>query len=351
MAFRALRMLAGIAAGTKGTMTALLEVSDLSVEFRAGDQYLRAVHGVSCTVEAGETLGIVGESGCGKTVTALSIMRLLPEPAGRIAEGAVRFQGRDLLDLSEAQMQQVRGREISMIFQEPIASLNPVVTVGRQIAEAFIRHENVPRGEAWERTVDVLRLVRIPEPERRAREYPHQLSGGMNQRVMIAMALACGPKVLLADEPTTALDVTIQAQILDLMIELKEKLGTAIVLITHDMGIVAENARRVVVMYAGRKVEEAAVGELFSAPCHPYTSGLLGSIPRLDSAAGDTRERLREIVGIVPSPVDDVRGCAFAPRCSFADDACRHARPEFEEKRPGHYAACWHTDRMLAAGG
>ena len=351
MAFRALRMLAAIATGTKGTMTALLEVSDLSVEFRAGDQYLRAVHGMSCTVEAGETLGIVGESGCGKTVTALSIMRLLPEPAGRIAGGAVRFQGRDLLDLSEAQMQQVRGREISMIFQEPIASLNPVVTVGRQIAEAFIRHENVPRGEAWERAVDVLRLVRIPEPERRAREYPHQLSGGMNQRVMIAMALACGPKVLLADEPTTALDVTIQAQILDLMIELKEKLGTAIVLITHDMGIVAENARRVVVMYAGRKVEEAAVGALFSAPCHPYTSGLLGSIPRLDSAAGDTRERLREIAGIVPSPVDDVRGCAFAPRCSFADDTCRHERPEFEEKRSGHYAACWHTDRLLAAGG
>ena len=351
MAPGALTMLPAIAAGVTDTMTALLEVSDLSVEFRAGGAFLRAVHGVSCTVEAGETLGVVGESGCGKTVTALSIMRLLPEPAGRIAGGAVRFQGRDLLELSESQMQQVRGREISMIFQEPMASLNPVVTVGRQISEAFIRHEGLPGRDAWERTVDALRLVRIPEPERRANEYPHQLSGGMNQRVMIAMALACGPKVLLADEPTTALDVTIQAQILDLMIELKEKLGTAIVLITHDMGIIAENASRVVVMYAGRKVEEAAVGELFSTPCHPYTSGLLDSIPRLDRAAGGTRERLREITGIVPSPLDVARGCPFAPRCAFADDECRHARPELERKRPGHYAACWHTDRLLGAGG
>ena len=344
-------MLPATATGMMGTMTTLIEVADLSVEFRAGDGFLRAVHGVSCALEEGETLGVVGESGCGKTVTALSIMRLLPEPAGRISGGAVRFRGRDLLELSEAEMQQVRGHEISMIFQEPMASLNPVVTVGRQISEAFIRHEGLSRRDAWERTVDVLRLVRMPEPERRANEYPHQLSGGMNQRVMIGMALACGPKVLLADEPTTALDVTIQAQILDLMAELKEKLGTAIVLITHDLGIVAENARRVVVMYAGRKVEEAAVEELFSTPCHPYTSGLLGSIPRLGSAVGDTRERLREVAGIVPSPLDVSPGCAFAPRCSFADDECRHARPELEEKRPGHYAACWHTDRLLGAGG
>jgi peptide/nickel transport system ATP-binding protein len=332
-------------------MTALLEISNLSVEFRVDDAYVRAVHGVSYSLEEGETLGVVGESGCGKTVTALSVMRLLPEPGGRIAGGAVRFQGRDLLELSEVQMQQVRGRDISMIFQEPMASLNPVVTVGRQIAEAFVRHEGVPKSDAWERTVDVLRLVRMPEAERRAHDYPHQLSGGMNQRVMIAMALACGPKVLLADEPTTALDVTIQAQILDLMIELKEKTGTAIVLITHDMGIVAENASRVVVMYAGRKVEEAAVGELFSSPCHPYTSGLLASIPRLGSAASDVRTRLQEVVGIVPSPSDVSKGCAFAPRCSFADDQCTHARPEVEEKRPGHYAACWHTDRLLEAGG
>ena len=347
----ALSILPATAACTTGTMTALLEISDLSVEFRIGDGFLRAVHGVSYDLEEGETLGVVGESGCGKTVTGLSVMRLLPEPAGRIAGGAVRFQGRDLLKLTEAQMQQVRGREISMIFQEPMTSLNPVVTVGRQIAEVFMRHEAMPRREAWERAVDMLRLVRMPEPGRRAHEYPHQLSGGMNQRVLIAMAVACGPKVLLADEPTTALDVTIQAQILDLMIELKEKLGTAIVLITHDMGIIAENARRVVVMYAGRKVEEAAVGELFSTPCHPYTSGLLGSIPRLDSAVGDTRERLREVVGIVPSLIDLPRGCAFAPRCPFADEECRHARPELEQKRPGHYAACWHTDRMLRAGG
>ena len=351
MVLRALSMLAATPACTTDIMTALLEISDLSVEFRAGDGFLRAVHGVSYTLEEEETLGVVGESGCGKTVTALSIMRLLPEPAGRVSGGAVRFQGRDLLELSEAQMQQVRGREISMIFQEPMASLNPVVTVGRQISEAFIRHEDLSRRDAWERTVDVLRLVRMPEPERRANEYPHQLSGGMNQRVMIGMALACGPKVLLADEPTTALDVTIQAQILDLMVELKEKLGTAIVLITHDMGIIAENARRVVVMYAGRKVEEAAVGELFSTPCHPYTSGLLGSIPRLDGAADNTRERLREVAGIVPSPLAVSPGCAFAPRCSFADDDCRHQRPELEQKRPGHFAACWHTDRMLRAGG
>ncbi len=332
-------------------MPALLEVSDLSVEFRAGDRYLRTVHGVSCTLEDGETLGVVGESGCGKTVTVLSIMRLLPEPAGRISGGAIRLQGRDLLALSEAEMQQVRGRDISMIFQEPMASLNPVVTVGRQISEAFIRHESLSRREAWERTVEVLALVRMPEPARRAKEYPHQLSGGMNQRVMIAMALACGPKVLLADEPTTALDVTIQAQILDLMFELKERLGTAIMLITHDMGIIAENARRVVVMYAGRKVEEAAVGELFSAPCHPYTAGLLGSIPRLDRATGGARKRLREVAGMVPSPLDVLPGCAFAPRCPVADDQCRARRPEFEQKRPGHFAACWHSDRLLGAGG
>jgi len=331
-------------------MTALLEISDLSVEFRIDGAHVPVVHGISYTLEEGETLGVVGESGCGKSVTALSIMRLLPEPAGRIAGGAVYFQGRNLLDISETQMQEVRGREISMIFQDPIASLNPVVTVGRQIAEAFIRHEQLSRRDAWERTVDVLQLVRMPEPERRAREYPHQLSGGMNQRVGIAMALACSPKVLLADEPTTALDVTVQAQILDLMVELKEKLGTAIVFITHDMGIIAENARRVVVMYAGRKVEEAAVGELFSTPCHPYTSGLLHSIPQLGSAASDTRERLREVVGMVPSPTDVATGCAFAPRCSFADDECKHARPELEQKRPGHYAACWHTDRLLSSG-
>jgi oligopeptide/dipeptide ABC transporter ATP-binding protein len=330
-------------------MTTLLEISDLSVEFRIDGGYQRAVHSVSYALEEGETLGVVGESGCGKSVTALSAMRLLPEPAGRISGGAVRFQGRNLLELSEAEMQQVRGREISMIFQEPMASLNPVVTVGRQIAEAFTRHENVSNREAWERTVDVLRLVHIPEPERRAHEYPHQLSGGMNQRVVIAMALACGPKVLLADEPTTALDVTVQAQILDLMNELKEKLGTAIVLITHDMGIIAENARRVVVMYAGRKVEEAEVGELFSSPCHPYTSGLLGSIPRLGSAADDSRQRLQEIPGIVPSPIELPKGCAFAPRCALADDQCEHARPELEQKHPGHYAACWHTDRLLEA--
>ena len=260
-------------------MSTLLEIDDLHVEFRLREGTLRAVDGVSFDLREGETLGVVGESGCGKSVTALSILRLVPQPPGVIAGGGIRYQGVDLLGSSEPEMQKVRGKEISMIFQEPMSSLNPVVTVGRQISELFTLHEGLSKRDASERAVEMLRLVRIPEPEHRVREYPHQLSGGMRQRVMIAMALACDPRILLADEPPTALDVTIQAQILDLMAELREKLGTAIVLITHDMGIIAENAERVVVMYAGRKVEEAEVRELFSAPCHPYTQGLLTSIP------------------------------------------------------------------------
>ena len=330
-------------------MTPLLEVSKLSVEFRIDSQRLPVVHEVSYTLARAETVGVVGESGCGKSVTALSIMRLLPEPSGRISNGAIYLQGRNLLELSENEMQGVRGREVSMIFQDPTAALNPVLSVGRQIAEAFVRHEGLSKTEAWDRAVEVLRLVRIPEAERRARDYPYQLSGGMNQRVGIAMALACRPKVLIADEPTTALDVTVQAQILDLMSELQEQLGTAIIFITHDMGIIAENVSRVVVMYAGRKVEEAAVDSLFSAPCHPYTLGLLRSIPRL-GAAEHTRTRLEEVAGVVPSPSNLPKGCAFSPRCPFADEDCVESAPVFEEKQPGHFAACWHTERLTRAG-
>ena len=334
----------------QGDVRELLEVDDLHVRFHLRSGTVRAVDGVSYTLRAGETLGVVGESGCGKSVAALSILGLVPTPPGSVAAGGIRLEGTDLLTLSEPEMRRVRGKDVSMIFQEPMTSLNPVLTIGRQIGETFILHEHLGRRDAWDRSVEMLRVVRIPEAERRMREYPHQLSGGMRQRVMIAMALACDPKVLLADEPTTALDVTIQAQILDLMTELREKLGTAVVLITHDMGIIAENAERVVVMYAGRKVEEAAVGELFANPCHPYTLGLLGSIPRIETERGGDRMRLSEIRGIVPTLSDLPDGCAFAPRCPHATSECREARPPLAEKRPGHWAACWHSDRVLGAG-
>ena len=329
-------------------MPELLEVDDLHVRFHLRSGTVHAVDGLSYTLRAGETLGVVGESGCGKSVAALSILGLVPTPPGSVSGRGIRLEGADLLTLSESGMQRVRGKEISMIFQEPMTSLNPVLTVGRQLSEAFILHEKLGRRDAWDRAVEMLRVVHIPEAGRRMREYPHQLSGGMRQRVMIAMAAACDPKVLLADEPTTALDVTIQAQILDLMTELRETLGTAVVLITHDMGIIAENADRVMVMYAGRKVEEAAVGALFSNPCHPYTVGLLGSIPRLGAEPGDgERMRLSEIPGIVPTLSDLPGGCAFAPRCPYAGAECREARPPLEEKRPGHWAACWHSDCVL----
>jgi oligopeptide/dipeptide ABC transporter ATP-binding protein len=322
----------------------ILQVEDLQTHFFTAIGTVRAVDGVSYSLKAGETLGVVGESGCGKSVTALSILRLVASPPGRIVGGAVRFQGKNLLELSEPEMERIRGNEISMIFQEPMTSLNPLYTVGHQIAEAVALHQGLGKSEAWERAVEMLRRVSIPEPERRAHAYPHQLSGGMRQRVMIAMALSCNPKVLIADEPTTALDVTIQAQILDLMRELRETTGTAIVLITHDMGVVAENADRVVVMYAGRKVEEAPAAELFDNPAHPYTKGLLGSIPHLDSAAknGGRRERLNEIKGMVPSLFNLPPGCSFAPRCPAASDRCRSTAPELEERRPGHWVACWH---------
>jgi oligopeptide/dipeptide ABC transporter ATP-binding protein len=330
----------------------LLAVDNLQTHFFTPAGVVKAVDGVSYVVRQGETLGVVGESGCGKSVTALSILRLVANPPGRIVGGTVRFDGRNLLDLSEPEMENIRGNDVSMIFQEPMTSLNPLFTVGRQIAEAIALHQKVPKREAMNKAIDMLRRVYIPEPEKRAHAYPHQLSGGMRQRVMIAMALSCNPKVLIADEPTTALDVTIQAQILDLMRDLQERFGTAIILITHDMGVVAENADRVVVMYAGRKVEEAPVDALFDQPGHPYTEGLLRSIPHLDKAAARStqRSRLEEIKGMVPSLTRLPVGCTFADRCRHATDHCRAVYPPLEEHRPGHWVACWHTDRLLGGG-
>jgi oligopeptide/dipeptide ABC transporter ATP-binding protein len=327
----------------------ILQVDNLQTHFFTAVGTVRAVDGVSYDLKSGETLGVVGESGCGKSVSALSVLRLVANPPGRIVGGAIRFEGKNLLELSEPEMERIRGNEISMIFQEPMTSLNPLFTIGRQVSEAIALHQGLSRKEAMDRAVEMLRRVYIPEPERRVHAYPHQMSGGMRQRVMIAMALSCNPKVLIADEPTTALDVTIQAQILDLMRELQETYGTAIVLITHDMGVVAENADRVVVMYAGRKVEEAPAADLFDNPGHPYTKGLLGSIPHLDAAAqsNGARARLNEIKGMVPSLFDLPPGCSFAPRCGFATDHCRAETPALEEKRPGHFVACWHADRLL----
>ena len=330
----------------------LLVVEDLRTQFLTRRGAFKAVDGVGFSLSAGETLAIVGESGCGKSVTALSLMRLVPDPPGRIVGGSVRLAGVDLLALDEEAMRAVRGKDVAMIFQEPMTSLNPVITIGSQIAEVLLLHEPLSRAQAWRKAVDMLRLVRIPEPEQRAKAYPHQLSGGMRQRAMIAMALACNPKVLIADEPTTALDVTIQAQILTIIVELQRKLGTAVILITHDLGVVAETAQRVIVMYAGRKVEEAAVDDLFAQPQHPYTRGLLASIPRLDLMRGarDTSaDRLQEIPGTVPSLADLPPGCAFAPRCAFAQDRCRAAIPPYEAKRPGHLAACWRSHELFGA--
>ena len=327
----------------------LLEIRDLQTHFRSQEGVVKAVDGLSYTVHEGETLGVVGESGCGKSVTALSILRLIPDPPGRIVGGAIEFEGLNLLDLPEEQMEAIRGNDISMIFQEPMTALNPLYRIGHQISEALALHRGLSKGEAHAVAIDMLRQVSIPEPESRVNSYPHQLSGGMRQRVMIAMALCCNPKILIADEPTTALDVTIQAQILDLMRALKEKTGTAIVLITHDMGVIAENADRVVVMYAGRKVEEAPVDELFNRPSHPYTRGLLGSIPKLDEVAyatGDDRPRLHEIPGMVPALTALPPGCTFAPRCKFASEKCHQSYPPLEQKWPDHWIACWNADTL-----
>jgi peptide/nickel transport system ATP-binding protein len=298
-------------------------------------------------------LAVVGESGCGKSMTALSIMRLVPNPPGKIVGGTITLEGKDLVQLEESEMRDIRGNDISMIFQEPMTSLNPVLTIGHQIAEALRLHQDLSKSAANKKSVEMLRLVKIPEPAQRAREYPHQLSGGMRQRAMIAMALACNPQVLIADEPTTALDVTIQAQILDLILELQKELGTAIILITHNLGVVAETAQRVIVMYAGKKVEEADVDALFGQPLHPYTHGLLASIPRLEIMGGRTAnsvQRLKEIPGMVPALNNLPPGCTFAPRCAFADDQCRAQFPPYEQKRPGHWAACWHSERLYGGG-
>jgi peptide/nickel transport system ATP-binding protein len=326
----------------------LLSVENLQTHFRTPDGVNRAVDGVSFAIEAGQTLAVVGESGCGKSVTAMSILRLIPEPPGKIA-GRILFEGRDLLTLSDREMRKVRGGDIGMIFQEPMTSLNPVLTVGRQIGETLRLHQRLSGREADERSVEMLNVVGIPEPRRRIGEYPHQLSGGMRQRVMIAMALACSPKLLIADEPTTALDVTIQAQILDLMRDLKRRVGAAIMLITHDLGVVAEVAEQVVVMYAGRKVEEAPVRELFRAPKHPYTQGLLGAVPKLGSSLSGGQGKLAEIPGLVPSLKARIDGCVFASRCPLATDLCRQFAPALEAKAPGHVAACHYAAKEAVA--
>ncbi|AKI97163.1 ABC transporter ATP-binding protein [Kosmotoga pacifica] len=319
----------------------LLEVKGLKTYFYTEDGIVKAVDGVSFEVYSGETLGIVGESGCGKSVTSLSIMRLLDEK-GEIAGGEIIFDGKDILSLSEEEMRKMRGNEMAMIFQEPMTALNPVYTVGDQIMEAILLHQDVDRDTARKMAIDMLKKVGIPEPEKRVDEYPHELSGGMRQRAMIAMSLSCNPKLLFADEPTTALDVTIQAQILELMLELQKEYGMAIVMITHDLGVIAEMAERVVVMYAGKVVEYADVRTLFKDPKHPYTWGLMNAIPRLD----EDKEKLYNIPGVVPDPLDFPKGCRFNTRCPIATDKCRTEEPPLEEIEPGHKAACWHIDRL-----
>jgi peptide/nickel transport system ATP-binding protein len=318
---------------------ALLDIRGLKTHFKTDDGWLHAVDGVDIAIERGETVCVVGESGCGKSVTAKTVMKLIDMPPGKIVAGQVLWQGRDLVPLSQQQMQGIRAKEIAIIFQEPMTSLNPVYSVGDQIAESVRLHEGASRREAMDRAIEMLELVRIPTPERRVRDYPHQFSGGMRQRVMIAIALACNPKLLIADEPTTALDVTIQAQILDLMQELKDRLGMSVMLITHAMGVVAEVAQRVVVMYAGKVVEEAPVAELFARPRHPYTQGLIRSIPRIDTAATH-KVRLQAIPGTVPKLIDPPEGCRFAARCRYAQPECSAATPPLREVAPGHKVAC-----------
>ena len=319
----------------------LLDVQKLETHFFTFDGVARAVDDVSFHLDRGEVLGIVGESGCGKSVTAQTIMRLIPEPPGRIVGGRILFDGVDITSLSMEAMRGIRGKRISMIFQEPMTSLNPVFTVGNQISEMFLQHEGLSRKTAWEKAVAMLKRVQIPAPERRVQAYPHQLSGGMRQRVMIAMALACNPEILIADEPTTALDVTVQAQILDLMLTLRKDYDTAIMMITHDLGVIAEIASRVVVMYAGKAVESARTEVLFKDPKHPYTRGLLKSIPKLGNRAAQGRRRLSEIQGMVPGLLNMPGGCAFHPRCRHALDVCRSMVPELKETDDGHTVRCW----------
>ena len=316
----------------------LLDVRNLHTVFATGDGVVHAVNGVSYTVKPGEALGLVGESGCGKSVSALSLMRLIPNPPGRISDGEILFDGRDLLKLSDEEMRRVRGKEIAIIFQDPMSSLNPVLTIGRQISEALELHEGLNGAKARERTVELLDLVGIPSASSRVDDYPHQFSGGMRQRVMIAMALSCNPKLLIADEPTTALDVTIQAQILDLIARLRKELGMAVILITHDLGVVAGVCERINVMYAGHIVESGTAEELFANPRHPYTLGLLRSVPRIDQPR---RERLIPIEGLPPDLIDPPPGCPFAPRCAYAVERCLDENPELELVGPAHVAACW----------
>ena len=319
----------------------LLDIRGLRTQFFTDDGLARAVDGVSYSLEKGETVGVVGESGCGKSVTALSVLRLIPDPPGKIVDGEIIFEGTDLLGLSAADMRRIRGNDISMIFQEPMTSLNPVFTIGNQITEAVRLHQGLNKRQALDKAIEALRLVGIPVPERRVHEYPHQLSGGMRQRAMIAMALSCNPKVLIADEPTTALDVTIEAQILDLMRTLQEELGTAIIMITHDLGVIAEMARKVVVMYAGKVVEQAPVERIFASPNHPYTQGLLQSLPRVDKDASGAKQRLQEIPGIVPSLLNLPTGCKFASRCPSVMPQCEEREPSLEQVAADHYSACW----------
>ena len=322
---------------------ALLEIEDLRTWFYTDDGVAKAVDGVSYSIQPGETLGVVGESGCGKSVTAMSILQLVPTPPGKYVGGEIRFRGENLLERGEKQMRGIRGKEISVIFQEPMTSLNPVFQVGDQIGEALRLHEGMSRSQARERSIDLLRLVGIPSPETRVFEYPHQLSGGMKQRIMIAMALACSPSLLIADEPTTALDVTIQAQILELLRDLQKEKGMAILLITHDLGVVAENADHVVVMYAGKVVERAPVDELFGQPRHPYTIGLFRSLPRLDSG----NDRLEVIEGNVPNPLEFPSGCKFRPRCRHATEECAATEPELQQIDDQHQVACHHWANLL----
>ena len=325
----------------------LLEIAGLKVHFRTDDGMVRAVDGVDIGVDRGETVCVVGESGCGKTVTAKTVLKLIDMPPGRIVAGSIHWQGRDLVRLPPSAMRAIRSKEIGFIFQEPMTSLNPVYTVGDQIAETVRQHEGLSRRAALDRAAEMLSLVHIPNASRRVHDYPHQFSGGMRQRVMIAMALSCNPQLVIADEPTTALDVTIQAQILDLLNEMKQRLGMAVLLITHAMGVVAETAQRVVVMYAGKVVEEAPVGDLFARPLHPYTQGLIRSIPRLDLAATEHR-RLEAIPGTVPSLLNPPAGCRFAARCRHATPECSAAEPALREAAPGHKVACIHAEAIAA---
>jgi oligopeptide/dipeptide ABC transporter ATP-binding protein len=324
----------------------LVDIRNLKTYFYTEDGVVPAVDGVDMYIKRGETLGVVGESGCGKSVTSLSVMRLIASPPGKIVAGEILFEGEDLIKKSEAEMRKIRGNDISMIFQEPMTSLNPVYTIGDQISEAIQLHQGMSYKEATDKAIEMLRLVGIPLPERRVKEYPHQLSGGMRQRVMIAMALSCNPKLLIADEPTTALDVTIQAQILELMKKLKKELGMAIMLITHDLGVVAEMCERVVVMYGGKVVEEGDAVSIFKSPLHPYTEGLLQSIPRMDEDV----DRLHVIEGVVPNPLHLPEGCRFHPRCPVAVEKCKQSQPPLEQVAPGRFVACYLAADRLAKG-